>query len=136
MNLFKSPHLERALAQTDVGDLWYVGPAYERMLKENGINNALEFRNAPEHWVRAKMTVVGARIQSELKGIPCLPLELLPPPKKMVGTAQGFGALIEIPGGTEGGRGDQGLRGGLEAPEGEAMREGTDRLDSDQPFRP
>ncbi len=95
LNLFKSPHLEKALARTDVGDIWYVGPAYERMLKENGINNALEFRNAPEHWVRAKMTVVGARIQSELKGVSCLPMELLPPAKKMVGTAQGFGALIE-----------------------------------------
>ena len=95
LNLFKSPHTEKALARTDVGDIWYVGPAYERLLKENGINNALEFRNAPEHWVRAKMTVVGARIQSELKGVSCLPLELLPPAKKMVGTAQGFGALIE-----------------------------------------
>ncbi len=95
LNLFKSPYLEKALAQTDVGNLWYVGPAYERLLKENGINNALEFRNAPEHWVRARMTVVGARIQSELKGVSCLPLELVPPAKKMVGTAQGFGVLIE-----------------------------------------
>jgi len=95
LNLFNSSHLERALAQTDVGDIWFVGPAYEKLLKENGINNALEFRNAPEHWVRAKMTVVGARIQSELKGISCLPLEMVPPPKKMVGTAQGFGILIE-----------------------------------------
>ena len=95
LNLFKSPYLEKALAQTDVGDLWFVGPSYERMLKENGINNALEFRDAPEHWVRSKMTVVGARIQSELKGVSCLPLELVPPAKKMVGTAQGFGVLIE-----------------------------------------
>jgi DNA polymerase V len=95
LNLFKSPYLEKALAQTDVGDLWFVGPSYERMLKENGINNALEFRDAPEHWVRTKMTVVGARIQSELKGVSCLPLELVPPAKKMVGTAQGFGVLIE-----------------------------------------
>jgi DNA polymerase V len=95
LDLFKSPYLDKALTQTDVGDLWYVGPAYERLLKENGINNALEFRDAPEHWVRARMTVVGARIQSELKGVSCLPLELVPPAKKMVGTAQGFGMLIE-----------------------------------------
>jgi DNA polymerase V len=95
LNLFQSPYLERALAQTDVGNIWFVGPAYERMLKENGINNALELRDAPEHWVRKKMTVVGARIQSELKGVSCLPLELVPPAKKMVGTAQGFGVLIE-----------------------------------------
>ncbi len=95
LNLFQSPFLDEALSRTDVGDIWYVGEAYERMLKENGISTALEFRDAPEHWVRSRMTVVGARIQSELKGTSCITLELQPPPKKMVGTAQGFGVLIE-----------------------------------------
>jgi DNA polymerase V len=95
LNLYLSPFLDRALEQTDVGDIWYVGPAYERLLKENGISNALQFRDAPEHWVKSRMTVVGARIQSELKGVSCIALELIPPAKKMVGTAQGFGVLIE-----------------------------------------
>jgi len=95
LNLYESPFLDKALEQTDVGDIWYVGPAYERMLKENGISTARELRDAPEHWVKSRMTVVGARIQSELKGISCIPLELIPPAKKMVGTAQGFGVLIE-----------------------------------------
>lgn len=95
LNLYESPHLAEALARTDVGEVWYVGPAYERMLKENGISTALQFRDAPADWVRSRMTVVGARIHTELKGIPCITLELQPPPKKMIGTAQGFGALIE-----------------------------------------
>ena len=95
LDVYKSPHLEKALEATDVGDLWGVGQAYEGMLKSNGINNALEFRNAPDHWVRSRMTVVGARIQSELKGVSCIGLEEIPPLQKMVGTAQGFGMLID-----------------------------------------
>lgn len=95
LNLYQSPYLEKALEGFDVGDLWYVGGAYEKMLKENGISSALQFRNAPEHWVRSRMTVVGARIQSELREISCIPLELIPPAKKMIGTAQGFGVLLE-----------------------------------------
>jgi DNA polymerase V len=95
LSLYQSTYLDRALETFDVGDLWYVGEAYERMLKENGISTALQLRDAPEQWVRSRMTVVGARIQSELRGISCIPLELIPPAKKMIGTAQGFGILLE-----------------------------------------
>ncbi len=95
VDLYKSPYLEKALGATDVGDLWGVGHAYEGMLKSNGINNALQLRDAPSHWVRSRMTVVGARIQSELRGESCIALEEIPPPQKMIGTAQGFGMLIE-----------------------------------------
>ncbi len=95
LDIYKSPHLDKALEATDVGDLWGVGQAYEGMLKSNGINNAQQFRDAPEHWVRSRMTVVGARIQSELKGVSCIALKEIPDPQQMVGTAQGFGVPIE-----------------------------------------
>ena len=95
VDIYKSPYLDKALEATDVGDLWGVGHAYEGMLRSNGINNALQLRDAPSHWVRSRMTVVGARIQSELRGLSCLALEEIPPPQKMIGTAQGFGMLIE-----------------------------------------
>lgn len=86
---------ERALEVTDVGDLWGVGEAYSTMLKSNGINNALQFRDAPEHWLQKKTTIMGARIQTELKAIKCYPLSELPDPKKMIGTAAGAGILME-----------------------------------------
>ncbi|HEY5038213.1 MAG TPA: hypothetical protein VIJ93_03985 [bacterium] len=71
------------------------GAAYENALKGVGIKTALDFVRAEEHWVRKKMTVVGARIQMELKGISCIPLEWIPPPKEQMGIAQGFGVLVE-----------------------------------------
>ena len=95
LNLHRSPNRERALAMTPVGDLWGVGGAYQNMLRAAGVHTALDFTRAEEHWVRKKMTVVGARMQMELKGIPCLPLEWVAPPKKQLGIAQGFSVLVE-----------------------------------------
>ena len=95
LNLVASPFIDQALARIDVGDVWGVGPAYETLLKESGIHTALDLKHAPEHWIRSHMTVVGHRIVKELNGEPCIPLELIPPPKKMIGTSRGFGILIE-----------------------------------------
>ncbi len=95
LNLVNSPYVDQALARVDVGDVWGVGEAYEKLLKESGIQSALDLKHAPEHWVRTHMTVVGHRIVRELNGEPCIPLELIPPPKKMIGTSKGFGILIE-----------------------------------------
>ena len=41
------------------------------------------------------MTVVGERLYLELKGQPCLPMELIPPPKKSITTSRSFGTLID-----------------------------------------
>jgi len=96
LDIYAKPrHRERALEVADVGDLWGIGAAYTRMLKANGISTAKQFRDAPDHWIRKQTTVMGARIQAELKATKCYPLDQLPPEKKMTGTAQGFGVLIE-----------------------------------------
>ena len=95
LNLVESHFLDQALARIDVGDVWGVGSAYERLLMENGIKTALDLKNAPEHWIKSHMGVVGARIVKELNGIPCIPLELIPPAKKMIGRAMGFGKEME-----------------------------------------
>jgi DNA polymerase V len=95
LNLAGSPHVDRALEKVPVGDVWGVGPSYERLLEENGIRTALDLKHAPEAWVRSKMTVVGHRIVRELNGIPCIALETIPPPKKNMGTSRGFGVPVE-----------------------------------------
>jgi DNA polymerase V len=95
LNLVESPHVDVALARIPVGDVWGVGQAYEKLLMENGIDTALALKGAPEHWIRANMGVVGVRIIKELNGVSCIPLELIPPAKKMIGRAMGFGTKIE-----------------------------------------
>ena len=79
------------LEETKVGDVWGVGPAYEKMLRAEGIDTARKLRDADRRWVRRRMSVVGARIVEELRGVRCLPLEECPPAKKSVTCSRSFG---------------------------------------------
>jgi DNA polymerase V len=81
-----------ALARVPVEDVWGVGPQYSRMLREQGIETALDLRDAPDDWVRARMTVVGLRTVKELRGEPCIPLETTPPNKKLITVSRSFGS--------------------------------------------
>lgn len=83
------------LEETPVGDVWGVGPAYAKKLKVTGIDTARKLRDADRRWVRQRMTVVGARIVEELRGISCIPLELCPQGRKSVTCSRSFGVLVE-----------------------------------------
>jgi DNA polymerase V len=83
------------LDETPVEDLWGVGPAYSALLHKAGVETARKLRDADRRWVRRRMTVVGARIVEELRGVSCLPVEQCPPAKKSVTCSRSFGALVE-----------------------------------------
>jgi DNA polymerase V len=81
-----------ALERLPVDEVWGIGPRYSKMLKEQGIETALDLRDAPDDWVRERMTVVGLRTVTELRGTPCIPLEITPPNKKLITVSRSFGA--------------------------------------------
>jgi DNA polymerase V len=83
------------LEETPVGDVWGVGPAYAKLLKGAGIDTARKLRDADRRWVRRRMTVVGARIVEELRGVSCIPLEKCPQGRKSVTCSRSFGVLVE-----------------------------------------
>jgi len=84
-----------ALEQTPVAEVWGVGPAYAKLLKAAGITTALQLRDADRRWIRRRMTIVGARIVEELRGISCLPLEQCPQQKKSLTCSRSFGLPVE-----------------------------------------
>jgi DNA polymerase V len=85
----------QALEETPVAGVWGVGPAYAKLLKAAGITTARQLRDADRRWIRQRMTVVGARIVEELRGVSCLPLEQCPPQKKSVTCSRSFGVPVE-----------------------------------------
>ncbi|HMX27730.1 MAG TPA: Y-family DNA polymerase, partial [Blastocatellia bacterium] len=95
LDLVRSPYQELALSRVPVASVWGVGSRYAQMLELNGIKSALDLRNAPEGWVRDKMTVVGLRLVQELRGVPCLPLEITPPAKKLLTVSRSFGGATD-----------------------------------------
>jgi DNA polymerase V len=82
--------IQAALEATAVEDIWGIGRRYAAFLYQSGIENAWQLREANESWVKQRMSVVGQRLHMELRGISCLPLEMLSPPKKMVGSSRSF----------------------------------------------
>jgi len=92
--LTQNDEIKAALKKIDIGDVWGIGRSYAVFLKKHNINTAYEFTLMPEAWVRKHMTVVGQRMQNELKGIPCYDLETEIPAKKNICTARSFGQML------------------------------------------
>lgn len=92
---FTSQQLDAALARIVIEDVWGIGPKYARFLRNHGVLSARDLRDADEKWVKKYLTVVGARIVLELRGISCLPLEVKRPPKQHIACAKSFGREIE-----------------------------------------
>jgi DNA polymerase V len=92
LSLVRPTYKDLALARLPVDEVWGVGPRYTEMLRRHGIETALDLRDAPDDWVRERMTVVGLRTVTELRGTPCIPLEVTPPNKKLITVSRSFGA--------------------------------------------
>jgi DNA polymerase V len=82
------------LQEMPVCDIWGIGSRLGYWLETQGIKTALQFKEARPELIQKKMGVVGKRLLLELQGISCLPLELLPSPKKETCISRSFGQPI------------------------------------------
>lgn len=85
---------ERLYPQTPVSEIWGVGRASAEKLNNAGIKTVADFISAPDRAIRDELTVVGLRLQAELRGISCLPLTMIAPPKKGTAVTRSFAFLI------------------------------------------
>jgi DNA polymerase V len=86
--------LDELLATVAIEDVWGVGSKYARFLRSFGIDTAKALKYADETWIRKYLTVTGARIVLELRGISCIPIELDRPPKQGIMCSRTFGREI------------------------------------------
>lgn len=85
---------EGILATFPVKEIWGIGRQYNKWLLSQGIETAKELRDANEGMIHQKMGVVGVRMIHELRGISCLPLELVTKPKKETCVSRSFGQPV------------------------------------------
>jgi DNA polymerase V len=86
--------VDEALAGIEVREVWGVGPRWAKWLEEQGIATALDLKRSDPKAIRRKMTVVGERLVYELNGRPCLPLELVTPPRQGLTVSRSFGQTL------------------------------------------
>lgn len=94
LSLAKTGDQLKALRRTTIHGLWGVGRRYARMLMKNGFKHALDVREADDKWILKRMTIVGLKMVHELRGIPCIELNLKPPPKKSMIKSCSFGRSL------------------------------------------
>ena len=78
-----------------ISKIWGIGSKYSRILNSYNIKTAHDFIQLNEKWVLKKMTIMGLRIQNELKGKPCFSIEKNPSYKKNICTSRSFDGTVE-----------------------------------------
>ena len=78
-----------------ISKIWGIGSKYSRILNSYNIKTAYDFIQLNEEWVLKKMTIMGLRIQNELKGKPCFSIEKSPSYKKNICTSRSFDGTVE-----------------------------------------
>lgn len=79
----------KALKWLQVDDVWGIGRRNAKKLHISDIHTAYDFTQLPESWVMKHMTIVGLRLQRDLKGIPTIEMEI-PEKKQSIATTRSF----------------------------------------------
>lgn len=90
LDISESPDLDNIMDSFPIGNIWGIGSRHERFFQSQNILTAKDLRDANEILVKKRMGIVGVRMQSELRGIPCYRLEELLPPKKGITVSRSF----------------------------------------------
>ena len=82
------------LPTVPVEEVWGIGGASAVKLAKLGILTAADLATLEPDDARALMTVTGGRMVYELRGISCMPLELVEPTQKGIAVTGSFGAPV------------------------------------------
>ena len=82
------------LPTVPVDEVWGIGSASAAKLTKIGVRTAADLAALDPDNARALMTVTGGRTVYELRGISCLPLELMEPTRKGIAVTRSFGAPV------------------------------------------
>ena len=82
------------LQRIDVGEVWGVGRRISAKLRAMGINTVQDLKDAPPSTMRVHFGVVLERTCNELRGVSCLELEEVAPPRKEIVSSRSFGSVV------------------------------------------
>ncbi len=92
--LFGQDRVDKVLATIPVADIWGVGRQYDKFLRQNKIETALQLRDADEKFIDHYMTSVGHKTVLELRGYSCIDLDEAPAPKKSIVSSRSFSKQV------------------------------------------
>jgi DNA polymerase V len=94
LNLYRSDKTAGILQETPVEDVWGIGYRSALKLRAHEILTAWQLSQAENRFIRQLLTVTGARIALELRGIKCLPFETVQTKKYTITCSRSFGQTV------------------------------------------
>jgi DNA polymerase V len=91
VDLYESRYLDFALEKTEISDIWGIGRRLSKRLNDFGIINALQLKNADVGWIQREFSVLVGRTILELRGVKCIPFEIINDDKKTIAHTRSFG---------------------------------------------
>lgn len=86
--------IDALFASIEVGEVWGVGRKISEKLNTLGIRSVLDLKRADPKVMQRKFSVVLERTVWELRGISCLRLEKISPPKQQIISSRSFGRAV------------------------------------------
>jgi DNA polymerase V len=86
--------LQALLEATDVGEVWGVGGRIGAQLRELGVKTVGDLARMEPQQVRQRWSVVLERTVQELRGVACMSLDDVPPPKQQIACTRSFGSAV------------------------------------------
>lgn len=85
---------ERLLPLIPVEEVWGVGRRSAEKLAMLNVRTVADLRDMDPRLARQALTVIGERIVYELRGVPCLPLDVVSQPQKGLAVTRSFGQPV------------------------------------------
>jgi len=95
VSLINKKNIDHILKKIEIRDVWGVGRQLSKFYINNGIFNANQLKNVSNNWIKKNSNVLSSRTAMELRGTPCIALEIVQSKRKSCCVSRSFGKKVE-----------------------------------------
>ena len=93
--IYLNTNIDESLKKFPIEDVWGVGKQLSKFYHKNNISNAYDLKNVSNTWVKKGTNVLGAKTAMELRGIPCIDLQIDQEKRKNCCVSRSFGRKVK-----------------------------------------
>ena len=93
--IYLNTNIDEKLKKFPIEDVWGVGKQLSKFYHKNNISNAYDLKNVSKTWVKKGTNVLGAKTAMELRGIPCIDLQIDQEKRKNCCVSRSFGRKVK-----------------------------------------
>ena len=93
--IYLNENIDEKLKKFPIEDVWGVGKQLSKFYYKNNISNAYDLKNVSNTWVKKGTNVLGAKTAMELRGIPCIDLQIDQVKRKNCCVSRSFGRKVK-----------------------------------------